>query len=224
MREPAAYLINLASRPDRLRTATERLSREGFTPEIVVAQTYESARAANIEVAADLRGRYPMTAGDLGCIASHLGVFQLIVERDQPGALIFEDDVLPVTDFSRRSRHAFATAPIGTVLQLGWVGYEHRVRNRLKDLGARASGKLRRDRWELDSFAFGTHCYWASAEFARFALTYLTPAFAPIDLMLAVAVREPGQRNFRWPPLAIQDDSPSDIRERTHGTTQNPKW
>ena len=225
MNTTPTYLINLASRPDRLATATERLADTGLVVECVAAKTYESALEAGVRFADDLRGRRAMTAGDLGCVASHMEVYRHIIERGQRGALILEDDFYPVVDFGERVRSSLSLAPPAGILKLGWLGYKHRLQSRVRDSAVRARRKARRDRWEPHSFAFGTHCYWASAEFAEFALGYMNPVFAAIDNMVTAAVQESSHKAFRhWPPLAIQDDSPSDIDKRIHGAAMKPKW
>ena len=221
----ASYLINLPARTDRLKNATERLGPSGLLPEIVIAYDFDSATSAGVRIAQDFRGRRPITRGDLGCIASHLEVYRRISALGDSGGLIFEDDILPVSHFGYRIRRAMSLAPQADIIQFGWLGYDHKLRSRAKDLVHRAFGQTTRDRLEEHSFAFGTHCYWVSTNFADFALDYFNPAFAAIDIMIESASRDKQLKVLRhWPPLAIQDDTVSDINVREHGAKQLPKW
>jgi tetratricopeptide (TPR) repeat protein/GR25 family glycosyltransferase involved in LPS biosynthesis len=81
-----SYLINLASDADRLARVSARLSRLGVPFERFAALPPPKA---------DARYWDPhLKAGIAGCAASHRAVLQLILDRGQERALIFEDDVV----------------------------------------------------------------------------------------------------------------------------------
>ena len=223
---PRTFLINLASRTDRLESVTAELTRANVEWERFDGHTAETSATLGIVPADDMRGR-ELTSGDLGCVGSHLAIFRLIVESGLPGGLILEDDLLIVDDFRERVLSALRRRrPDTMVVQLGWLRYDHNVQIQMKNAAYKLKKKERRDRLIVAPFAFGSHCYWVSSEFAKRSIERMTPPYAPIDLMTE-DIRWQENLVFEqcWPPLAVQNTSASDItNRRTHGVEKRPRW
>lgn len=80
-----AFVINLPQRKDRLAQAKKTLSKVGITPTI-----FEAVNGKDIEVLTHL------TAGEIGCLLSHLTILAVAAEHpDQENyTFIFEDDIV----------------------------------------------------------------------------------------------------------------------------------
>ena len=92
------YVINLPSAVERRRRMQAALQAVGLQAEWVQAVVGREldAQALQALYAPRLNRRQfyrPLTPGEIGCYASHLQVWQLMVRRGQPGALVLEDDV-----------------------------------------------------------------------------------------------------------------------------------
>jgi glycosyl transferase family 25 len=82
---PAAYLINLPERTDRLRSATEELSRVGWTVGTGGVTIYPAQKFTD-------RGTFP-SIGERGAFASHLGCLRDSQRQGQPNMILLEDDI-----------------------------------------------------------------------------------------------------------------------------------
>ena len=93
------YLINLPRDQQRLQAMAAQLQTLGLPFEAVPAiygkDLGPAQRAALYDHAANRR-RYhdPLLDGEIGCYASHLQVWQRLVDSHAPAALVLEDDVL----------------------------------------------------------------------------------------------------------------------------------
>jgi len=85
-----AFYINLDARPDRRTHFEAQLARAGIAAERFPATTPAQIDPADV-MQAKTRG---MSPGELACGRSHQRVWELLVERGLPGALVFEDDLL----------------------------------------------------------------------------------------------------------------------------------
>ena len=100
-----AFLINLDRHSDRLAAAQARLAQAGVNATRVAAVdgaalSPPERRAAVARVHAILaRGRL-YTPGQIGCARSHHAIYRRMIDENIPAALIFEDDVLPLPEFS----------------------------------------------------------------------------------------------------------------------------
>ena len=83
--QPAIFYINLDARTDRRQHIEGELHRLGLRAERMAAVTTDEARQA---------GPTSMTMPELACSLSHRAIWQQIVERGLPGALVLEDDAV----------------------------------------------------------------------------------------------------------------------------------
>lgn len=67
-----------------------------------------------------MRGK--LSDGELGCALSHLGVYQEIVKRNLPGAIILEDDFIPSCDLNAVFSAAYRTRPEADVISGFYFG------------------------------------------------------------------------------------------------------
>jgi GR25 family glycosyltransferase involved in LPS biosynthesis len=210
------FVVNLDSRPDRWHLLQDRLRAIGLTGERVAALTGPDATESGytVEVPDHQKAEWHVSPGGLGCAATHIEIYRRVAASIRPGALILEDDVVLPEDFVPRAQAALTTrSPHTAVISLGWLFYSRSLRSRLRDVAHHVGGTGSRDRLAVAPFAFGTHCYWVSREFAMAAPQLMTPVYAPIDAMLrAITHYSSWQCEVHWPPLATQDQSPSDIR------------
>ena len=90
------YLINLERRPDRLSHVTHQLDRLQLPFELFRAI---DAQNENVELPAVQHDRFVVNhkkspvRGEIGCAASHIGVWQRFLETDEEYALVLEDDI-----------------------------------------------------------------------------------------------------------------------------------
>jgi hypothetical protein len=94
-------VINLDSRPDRLRAATEELRLAGFR-DIRRFPAVDAAAPGVLDDAWGHVGRprfapwdhwFRARPGAQGCFLSHIGVWEEIIHRNLPFACVFEDDI-----------------------------------------------------------------------------------------------------------------------------------
>lgn len=86
-----AYLVNLAEKRDRLQCQETQFRELGLAFERVDACVDDLRRFDRFRWwCAVLR---PLAAGEVGCALSHLKVYRRMLERDEPCAAIFEDDL-----------------------------------------------------------------------------------------------------------------------------------
>jgi hypothetical protein len=116
-----AFVINLKSRPERLRSAVAQLGEAGFTN----VERFEAVDASKAPMADIFRQHgifafdesnpgYPLLSkypGTQGCILSHLAVLKQIIDRNIAEAHIFEDDITFHSGWLRLAPHYFAKTP-----------------------------------------------------------------------------------------------------------------
>jgi hypothetical protein len=112
LRAPA-FVINLDSRPDRLASSTGGLRHAGFSD----VRRFSAIDAAAPGILDQAWGRlgapqfdsrdewFRLNAGAQGCLLSHIGVWQEIIDQSLPFACVFEDDIF----FHRHWRHLAPT-------------------------------------------------------------------------------------------------------------------
>jgi glycosyl transferase, family 25 len=97
--QPPIYVINMARDVARIENMAQQFSALGLTFERVEAV---DGRLLGSEKRREVYSRFwfsllhgrSASAGELGCALSHRKIYELMVERNQNWALIFEDDVL----------------------------------------------------------------------------------------------------------------------------------
>jgi len=210
------FVINLDARPDRMQAASERLGRID-----VPFERFRAVEPAELRDHGVTRAAPWLSDGELACVASHLAVYSEVLRRGLEHAVIMEDDVVPGARFARRLAKALSDAPPAwMLLQLGWLQFEtfsHRTVSAVtrEALGPRVQ---RFNRLFAGKFRLGTHCYVVSADFARYALANFREVTAPLDLLLADHSSCPPVSSrcyVHLPSIACQDDSPSDLAERS---------
>jgi hypothetical protein len=82
---PAAYLINLPERKDRLKSAKKELARIGWNLGATGVQLYPAQKFTD-------RGRFP-NIGSRGCFMSHLACLEDAQRHGQPNVMLLEDDI-----------------------------------------------------------------------------------------------------------------------------------
>lgn len=95
------FLINLEKDTDRLAYMHEQLTRLGIAYTRVDAFTGTSLEAARLYSATDAKkenGR-SLSLGEIGCALSHRSIYETMVEKNIPHALVLEDDVLLPANF-----------------------------------------------------------------------------------------------------------------------------
>lgn len=96
-----AFFINLDQAPQRRAHIEVQLQRVGILADRVSGIDGRNL-PTNLACYFDLEGnaRHSLTAGQIGCQASHLKVMKLILERDLSSALVLEDDAVLAHDLS----------------------------------------------------------------------------------------------------------------------------
>jgi hypothetical protein len=92
---PMVLVINMASRPERMEKFHKRAARVGLCePQYTRWPAVEGLGQANWTRHVDLENVVrPLRTGEVGCIASHMAVWEEVVRTQRP-ALVFEDDCL----------------------------------------------------------------------------------------------------------------------------------
>jgi glycosyl transferase, family 25 len=108
--DPHVFLINLDRSRTRLQHMETQASRLGLAFERVPA-----VEGANVPdwLRSEFDTPHAMSAGEVGCYASHLVVAQHVVARGLPYAVVLEDDVALAPDFKAVVRAAIDAAPPG---------------------------------------------------------------------------------------------------------------
>jgi GR25 family glycosyltransferase involved in LPS biosynthesis len=217
-----AYIINLASSPERWRDMQPLLDSMGIANRVRfdgvdgaalgvegVARLQASGRLANDLSDFDAR----CAPGEIGCALSHLGVLEDIVRRRLPAALILEDDIAlggEPQDWADRFARAFADLPADWDI---WYLYrcldiEHRV-ERLSERTVTPWSPL------------GGAAYAVTLQGAAKLLAALTPTASAVDRVYARLVQARRVRAFATSPLLVRPGSHPSIINR-----DNPakKW
>ena len=222
-----AFVINLDERPDR-RSAFEAFAlRSGVIAERIPALSHDSAETAGFRSCSPKteRNEWLLSGGAFGCAASHLLVYQAIVDAGHQGAMVFEDDVCFEPQFVARANAALDSIPTTThVVQFGALGQRTGHRSRILDTIHRQWTGRTRDRVAPATFGMGAHCYWLSQDFAAAAIQVFQPIWAPIDAMIcAVTHYSSWSCERHYPVLASQTESMSDIRTNAAAFAANAK-
>lgn len=92
------FVINLDSRPDKLKSAAEQLNKYNIEferfPAVVGSELDQSTIDAAYDAETNSKKYYKeMSVGEVGCYLSHIRLWEKIVEEDLDFALILEDDL-----------------------------------------------------------------------------------------------------------------------------------
>jgi len=90
MQSVAVFVISLARAPDRRSTICKHLEALGIEYELVNA--VDGSSLSDAEIAKRVASGRKLHRGAVGCYMSHIGVYETIVSRKLPVALVLEDD------------------------------------------------------------------------------------------------------------------------------------
>lgn len=175
------YLINLPRDHERGELMQRQISALGLTTRRVDAVLGRELSPAQRDrlYSADLNHRRfhkPMSAGEIGCYASHLKVWQAMAADDAPLALVLEDDVLLGAELPALLAVVAQLPPHWDMIKL--IGRDReRVWHRWPLL----------DRWSLVRYHRApslTGAYLLSREGARKLAAARQPFFRPVDVDL----------------------------------------
>jgi glycosyl transferase family 25 len=104
------FLINLDRSTDRLSFMQDQFELLGMTVE-----RFSAIEGRNIPewMEPEFTGPHKLSAGEVGCYASHLSIAQKIVAEGLPYAVVLEDDAILADDFLDACRLAIHRAPPG---------------------------------------------------------------------------------------------------------------
>lgn len=191
-----AFVINLATQPDRLASVTTHLRAEGV--EFTRVEAVDGRLANRRDPDVSPWARHFATDSMLGCALSHVRLWR----RVRRAALIMEDDVRLVPGFRTKLRNAMAEVPDDWDIFL--LGYFELVAHDGPCAPLTRARRVSR-RVFVPALAAGFHCYMVSAKGAR-KLAHTRAGFH-IDVQVA-AMR--GLNIYAAiPPLATQVDMSS---------------
>lgn len=203
MMKPAAmhvYVINMPSAVQRRQRMQVELQAAGIEAEwidAVVGRELDPQALARLYSPGLNRQSFfrPLTPGEIGCYASHLRIWELMVQRGQDCALVLEDDVSPGPALPAVLTALANSSNDWDMVKL--VGREHEVALRQQPLAAGvALAHYRR----VPSL---TGAYAISLEGARKLTRHLPPFGRPVDVDLRHCW-EPGLRMFGALPYPIR--------------------
>lgn len=97
------FVINLAHAVERRAHMEEQLHAQGIGAEFIDAvngrQMNETERQSHLDLNKMRTIGWQLSAAEIGCALSHLKVYELMVERQLPYAIILEDDIELASDF-----------------------------------------------------------------------------------------------------------------------------
>ncbi len=128
-------LINLKSRPDRLKNTKVFLDKYNIEYELIeavdgnsdkqVAEIYN--KVSKNPLRSFERNGKVVTKGKIGCLMSHLKCYKMIRDNDWDRTLILEDDVLFCNNFDNRIKILFDIPDNWGILYLGASDYRHKA-------------------------------------------------------------------------------------------------
>jgi len=172
-----AYAISMhdergRSRYERLKRIVSRFPSIDLT--LFPAIDGSKLRAEDVSKVTSLTCGMVCTPAVIGISLSHMGIWEKIRDGADDMALVFEDDAIPLGDFSRDLERAIDQAEQFDVLNLGCVMCDFRIR---KDpVGVR----------EVSVFA-GAHAYVLTKEGAKKLLDLYSSVVFHIDMMMSAA-------------------------------------
>lgn len=185
--EIAAFCINLDTRPERWRQATEQFARLEWSVTRQAGVVYSASPYAALD---------PPHAG---CLDSHKAIWRQCVERNLGVVAVFEDDVVFPSYFKDIFVQASAQLPAGWAL---WLLHSFRART------ARYSENLVR----IKGSAWGTHAYLVTQRACELLLGL--PDDKPADGRVTTGLLSQSTQVFgssRARTLAFQRGDDSDI-------------
>jgi GR25 family glycosyltransferase involved in LPS biosynthesis len=121
---------------------------------------------------ATLRNR-PFKLGEVGCFLSHMKALNAVANGTKRGAIILEDDMLPVDDFIQKVDNILVQLPTDTDMVHLYVN-PHQRKYFQKDLNI----------FMTPQGIIGLTCYYITKEAAKFAIDRIKMMLSPIDLVL----------------------------------------
>ncbi len=208
------YVINLASREDRLQHITSELKRVGAAFERLEAvDARTSPEVLALEQRPSSRSGFVISDAALACALSHMKAWRVLLESGESHCAVVEDDVLVSEDFV--SSLSTGWLPAGAdIVRL--ETYRTRVH-----LAARPSAFLgERGVYRMLTRQAGTAAYIVSRQAAAKLLKFMTP---PTDAVDEVMFNDrygwmPQARVYQVSPaMAVQADRAPEVRFKTAG-------
>jgi glycosyl transferase family 25 len=198
---PPIWIVSLEGAAERRAFVTRAFGNAGLPYEVVDAVDGRSLTTAERHRYSQIRARYAygraLTEGDVGCVLSHLRLFQRMLDDDVPEALIVEDDVGPAPGLTAllEARAAFPSdAGVVTLCSLFGSSGPRPIDDEV------IAGRFRVCTY--DRTPFGTQCYLVTQAAARRVLDVAYPIRMPIDEL--VYRRHPaGLRVYGIEPRAV---------------------
>lgn len=178
---PPIFVINLARSEARRRETDARLQALGLTYSIVAA--HDGAAAAASDATArpwqPHLGR-PLTAGEVGCLLSHVSALERILVEEHPMACVLEDDCAFDETFADILDAIGGTSPRWDLLLLGHHSSRHGPRVGAETCyGGIPIGPYRIAR--VAEFPMGAYAYVVTANGARKLVRHARPLRMPVD-------------------------------------------
>lgn len=211
-RQFAMYYINLDESADRREAIEAAFSDHGMEVERLAAsrgrEVLRDDHASPLlwHMGEHFR-QHPERIGHLGCMHSHIRVYERFLRTRRPYCMVFEDDCEFLVDrFWNRFLEAAQTAPVDwDVLLLGYYLDDEFHPSHAKD---NASSKLERGWLSVYRFT-GLHCYVINRRAARRLLDALASPRWYLDWSMSDLLCRGDFRAYgAFPPLATQPASP----------------
>lgn len=177
-----AFVINLVGQTERRTQMAQRLDALGIAHEFVEAvdgRRLDEAEIARRYDASLARERYrDMTRSEIGCALSHLRVYETMLDRDLPWALVFEDDAAPGPDVPEVLAALAGQAAQGALPEPAVVLLTHVDKYTRHGMHALCDGYRTARPY---GYWWRAHGYFVTQAAARSLLSGLQPLFAAAD-------------------------------------------
>lgn len=218
------YVISLERRPERLQGF---MKQSPILEKAIQLQVHKAVDGSTIELSEELRQRVNpwnfanlnerTLRGVIGCALSHLQIWDIVKDGDEPFAIIFEDDARLLS--TRPSSLITALREIPIDADLIWLSnYRRPALSRFKRCLNQALLLQPKVNFSFARWAavteVTTEAYVISRDFAKVASDFLRDDIGAVDEALRAKVANcPGNAFFLEPPLFRQADrSNSDIQ------------
>lgn len=187
------YLINLAHRTDRLRTAKRQFEKAGIDG-YTVFPAIDAKRLC-------IKGVKEDNQGLIGCFLSHFFILQESLINKYNRIVIFEDDVIFEDNFMNKLNKAFVDVP--EIWQMIYLGYYERT--------GHSKVKIT-DKVSIPKNTWGTHAYMLQGDGIRIMYEGLQEIKTHIDVQIDTEIVPKMYTYCITPSLCRQSGIKSDIK------------
>lgn len=201
------FCINLESRTDKLKNATEEFERVGMHG----VELFAAIDGKKL----GLKSTEPrITPGMIGCFRSHVEILNSVIERGLNSYCVFEDDIKLVDGFNEFLTIALPLLPEDwEFVYLGCTEYS----------GFGTYKKMVNDFWVIPSSAWGTQCFMVKGKNALLKLqAYLKKQQMQIDEQISnIFLPSSGVKCYSiFPSIVAQNfEMGSDVQQNKDGIT-----